>query len=432
MSAALLLPRLPEEARRRLLTLGVRAEVVDGAYLTRRGEPGGDLRLVAEGTFQVVDGRQRPELVLDTLGPGDLVDPDGFLEGTASADVRAVGPSACLTFARADLDGLTDRDPSVAAQLYRALSALLVERHRERPVDNPAPWIGRQSAEITSRARGAFTEALADPSAPDALSRAVRDLAAASSAWLLRFPEGHPGRWIAHELWAWLARSRIGRAALGRAQDRSGLAAVRAALLTDAPPGDDRFGDQLNLALADLPTVRAVRAVRAEVLRAAADTPGRRVALLSANPGAWVDAWPGPPIDAVAFGGGDPRRRFGTRSTLAAIDADLLHLASGRAEAPLRTFDQVVVDGLLEHLSDPWAISVLRFGRRLLATEGTLIVAALPPTWDEPFFRAVLDVPTVRRARDDLAVVVDAARRTAGGEARWRDGDVPVALLPSV
>jgi hypothetical protein len=38
------------------------------------------------------------------------------------------------------------------------------------------------------------------------------------------------------------------------------------------------------------------------------------------------------------------------------------------------------------------------------------VVAALPATTDEPFFRAVLDVPQIRRSADELELLLDHAR----------------------
>ena len=45
-------------------------ELPRGNYLMRRGEPGGDVFLVEEGSLEVVDRRATPEVILAVLRPG--------------------------------------------------------------------------------------------------------------------------------------------------------------------------------------------------------------------------------------------------------------------------------------------------------------------------------------------------------------------------
>src|SRR5215203_2543297 len=93
------LRQLPAEARARFYARGEKLEIPEGSYLLRRGEPGGDLFVITEGALEIVDNRYRPEVVLDTIGAGDVVGDMAFLDqGPRSADVRATAPSACLKF----------------------------------------------------------------------------------------------------------------------------------------------------------------------------------------------------------------------------------------------------------------------------------------------------------------------------------------------
>jgi hypothetical protein len=181
-------------------------------------------------------------------------------------------------------------------------------------------------------------------------------------------------------------------------------------MLAAAPTGDDSFGGELERALFDQPTVKNVKDVRAATLsmagRALAGRAGCRVALLSPNPGTWLDAWAGPDLECTALGGGDPSRDARGRGTLLRLEADLLRLATGKSRVSLPPFDLVVVDGLLEHLSERWATLVLSYCRSLAKPEGSLVVAVLPATTDEPFFRAVLDVPQIRRTAADLELLL--------------------------
>jgi hypothetical protein len=149
---------------------------------------------------------------------------------------------------------------------------------------------------------------------------------------------------------------------------------------------------------------------------------------LSPNPGLWLDAWTGPDLECTALGAGDASRDpRGTRHAPP---------PRGRPPAPrvrqepgaLPPFDLVVVDGLLEHLSERWATLVLGFCRSLLRPEGALAVAALPATTDEPFFRAVLDVPQIRRSAADLELLLD----HAGFASERVEAGVPAAVARAV
>src|SRR6186713_1979087 len=121
-SGDLFLRDLPAEARARFYAHGEKLEIPEGSYLLRRGEPGGDLFVVTQGSLEVVDNRYRPEVVLDTIGAGDIVGDMAFLDqGPRSADVRAIGPVVCLKFVRSDLLTVFQADPEVAAEFYRAL-----------------------------------------------------------------------------------------------------------------------------------------------------------------------------------------------------------------------------------------------------------------------------------------------------------------------
>ena len=57
-------------------------ELPRGNYLMRRGEPGGDVFLVEEGSLEVVDRRATPEVILAVLRPGAVVGEMAYLEDT--------------------------------------------------------------------------------------------------------------------------------------------------------------------------------------------------------------------------------------------------------------------------------------------------------------------------------------------------------------
>ena len=78
------------------MAAGRSVELARGEYLLRRGERGGDIYLVEEGTLEVVDTRSSTEVVISLVGPGAVVGEMAFIdEAPRNADVRAAGPAVC-------------------------------------------------------------------------------------------------------------------------------------------------------------------------------------------------------------------------------------------------------------------------------------------------------------------------------------------------
>ena len=100
------LDRLERPDRERLMAASRVLTFSRGAYVLRRGEPGGDLYMVEAGELEVVDTRSRPEIVIDSVGPGGLVGEMAFLdESPRAADVRAAMETRCLRWERGVLHG---------------------------------------------------------------------------------------------------------------------------------------------------------------------------------------------------------------------------------------------------------------------------------------------------------------------------------------
>ncbi|MCA9567875.1 MAG: cyclic nucleotide-binding domain-containing protein, partial [Myxococcales bacterium] len=76
------------------------ADVLDvrrGEYLLRKGEPGGDLFLLREGTLEAVDTRSSPEVILAVMTAGKVVGELSFLDGSPrSMDVRVAEDAKVL------------------------------------------------------------------------------------------------------------------------------------------------------------------------------------------------------------------------------------------------------------------------------------------------------------------------------------------------
>ena len=98
----------------------------EGATILRRGEPGDRMFVIVEGEVQVPilddDGRQRFRA---RLGPGQIFGEMALLTGEPRlADVIAVEPCRCLTFAQPTVHELMHEKPEVA----KVLTAILGER----------------------------------------------------------------------------------------------------------------------------------------------------------------------------------------------------------------------------------------------------------------------------------------------------------------
>ncbi len=109
-----------------IASIMVEAERPAGAYLTREGQDGGLMFVIAEGTADVVtgDGRDRDERrVIGRLGPGDVVGELSLIDGQArSASVVATSPVHLLEIAADDFQKLVYRSPKFVKALLRALS----------------------------------------------------------------------------------------------------------------------------------------------------------------------------------------------------------------------------------------------------------------------------------------------------------------------
>ena len=117
--------------RDRLITESRVVLLEAGEHLIRRGTEGGDIYLVVEGRLEVVDSRQKPELIMDVLGEGRVVGEMAFIDQAPRvADVRALEPAKVRHWLRDDLLRILNGDEPLASRFFRALSASTVSRLR--------------------------------------------------------------------------------------------------------------------------------------------------------------------------------------------------------------------------------------------------------------------------------------------------------------
>ena len=109
-----------------IASIMVEAERPAGAYLTREGQDGGLMFVIAEGTADVVTGDggdPARRKVIGHLGPGDVVGELSLIDGKVrSASVVASSPVHLLEIAADDFQKLVYRSPKFVKALLRSLS----------------------------------------------------------------------------------------------------------------------------------------------------------------------------------------------------------------------------------------------------------------------------------------------------------------------
>lgn len=113
-----------------IASIMVEARKPAGAYLTREGQDGGLMFVIAEGEAEVLAGEDPApsapaagRRVIGRLGAGDVVGELSLIDGRVrSASVRAVSDVTVLEIVADDFKELVHRSPSFVMSLLKALS----------------------------------------------------------------------------------------------------------------------------------------------------------------------------------------------------------------------------------------------------------------------------------------------------------------------
>lgn len=418
-----------------------------GEFLVRRGDPGGDLFMLDSGALEVRDRRSIPEVVLATMSPGMLIGEVSFVDGAPrSADVLAVGQARVLKWAREDVQRLVDTTPEIAAHLYRAIATQAVTTIRQltdsrvaehlKQIDNSehveiGEWVDRV-AERFKRGTAPLESKLreAPDDAPviaqlhhllDALQGDVhtlftaldRDEIAEQAAERLR-ADLHP----------FLARSRLADQSHRRTDGPHGTRDLVDSVLRGNANGEGHLGRLLDEWLLARPTFVALRAMQEPLTQAVLEhlpAEGQRHLLI-------VGAGTGDLLSRVF----DGVRNVPTTVTVLdpgsstlervevppAVQVDHvpekpLDLATGRTQPELSPTHVIVLHGLLEYLPTPLAVSLLVRVQDMLADgvhgRGVIVVNGLLESEDDLLLHRLLAWPTIRRTRDGIRDLVEAA-----------------------
>ncbi|MDP2304484.1 MAG: cyclic nucleotide-binding domain-containing protein [Pseudomonadota bacterium] len=443
------LERFSHRHRDRLVGLATTIRLSKGELLLRRGERGGDVFRVAEGELEVIDTRTQPVIVLDVIGRGGVVGEMSFLEDSVrSADVRSPDGAICQRWDRAALIRLLEQEANLAAEFYRVVAGMLVERSRAVLSSAVAGSIGGSGIPRgpTNEVAAADGKALADAlrtrlmqlepfirrdraGAERELGAAFRNFGAALGEALVRMSEDDgriAGEVVASGLHPYVMRSHLGELALDRADTGTvGVPSAMAHLLANKAGGDGPLGEILDSWLLGLPTSRGFRERGAlslqTVLESLPANPPLRILVVNASGGIV-------PALLAQLSGRMPSELTcvdGNRAALAAVEAasthrardirlrlvqdDLVGLCLGRSLIRHAPQNIVVLDGLLEYLPERLAAAAFRWARGVLAPGGTLVVNALLPSADDPVFRHVLSWPLVRLRPNALVRLLEGA-----------------------
>lgn len=436
-------------------TFLAKAEVIDlpkGAQLLRRGEPGGDIFWLEEGSLEVVDRRPTPEVILAVLKSGAVVGEMSFVDDAPrSADVRAAERCQVHHWTREDLHSLIEREPDLGVRIYKTLAKTAIRRTREASntvvaaksaAKGAASSAGASSVRATEDARRLADEikrklraaetrlrADADDEAKGAVRETMADLKDQVNSLFVAHSSpddaDQAATVLAGELHPYLVRSSLADRCIRRHQGVAGTADILSHVLVGRPSGDGQLGELLDDWLLDLPTVTAIRQLREPTVKTVlAQLPAhrnRRVMLLNAGTGSLV---------------GHLATHLGERPTVLTIvdqsrDALAFHdaavediasgviiqttqerfvaFAEGRTRHSFPRQDVVIVHGLLEYLPDRMVVSLLQAVGKTLAPGGAAVLSALEDADDALFLDRVLAWPTLRRSADALGRLVTAA-----------------------
>ena len=122
---------LTDEEHARLLRAMELCTAASGDLVFQKGSPSRSLLLVEEGHLEVFDQALGEDVVLGTIGPGEVVGEVGFIDGqTRTNNVRARCECRLHRLTRERLLELGKRDPELFAKVTIALASLLAQRFR--------------------------------------------------------------------------------------------------------------------------------------------------------------------------------------------------------------------------------------------------------------------------------------------------------------
>ena len=123
---------LTEDERNRVEKLGKMRYLSEGDYLIRARDTDSTLFAIEDGHLDIVANRDGKEVVVATVGPGDVLGEVSFIDDSPrSVSVRAGEGSAVRAWEKRTLSEALAFDPQLLAKFSVAMCELLVERLRD-------------------------------------------------------------------------------------------------------------------------------------------------------------------------------------------------------------------------------------------------------------------------------------------------------------
>ena len=433
--------------RNLLMDAGEQRSFSQDTPVIQRGQQATHLFVVERGSLALVDSRTNPETVLEVIGPGAVAGALSWLDGAPShAELRAVEPSVVRAWSNSQLQSMLQQSADFSADFHRAIAQVLAHRYRalhgtmaSGGSAGPRPSTGRQ--ELARQARDHASEVLyawvdADErlraDGTDARARAlIRTgldfILGDITRWLTGLPDlqqrATAGAMLSRELRPHLVRSTTGERTLDALGQAAGDPRLLAHVIRGEASGKGTFGHNLDGQLLSLPTFEAIRTRAARLVEVGrsllhADRPSNLL-VLHPNCGAVLVGL----LMPMSIAGGSIRVMDGNQNVLGMVDAglprrpsriqltfhhaDMAALALGRIDRTFDPHDTVVLDGILDHLPDRLAISLLTWCARQLVPGGTLLCSGLAPAPDALATDHIFGWPLVRRSSAALAGLVN-------------------------
>lgn len=475
------LSRLSANDRERLEHIGQTMELEPRHHLLVRGEKGGDVFRVERGQLEIVDRRSRPEVILDVLGPGELVGELGFIDGTPrSADAFASPGCVVTRWPVLELQDLLASDTAFGARFWRAMAEEVADRLREVTSNavsgglrgaGPGAGAGTDgSATMMARSLlGASLGGLAhvdqqlrrnpgDARAADRVSELL-DLLAAD---LMRRQRGGTDpttlaralRKLSQQVHPYLLRSTTAELTLSAPDGFAGGPSVLRHALVGQPRGDGPLGLAVDRWLHEQPRITALRARHQYAgqrlqEQLATHLGSLRIVLVNCAQGPLLrrlwqqvsrlegELWIVEPTRTALTKLDTSLPRAGAKMRLRMVQEPLGAPRKGSSLRNLSQVDFIVADALLDYLPARMATDTVRELAQRLGPRGRLLVTALGPSDDDVLWTHLLAWPIIPRSPASLEAILRAAGclevevTTHGGPGLLAEGSGADAPHPS-
>jgi len=471
------LSRLSNDDRARLERIGQTIELEPRHHLLVRGEKGGDVFRVEKGQLEIVDRRSRPEVILDVLGPGELVGEMGFIDGAPrSADAFASPGCVVTRWPVRELQDLLASDPVFAAHFWRAMAEEVADRVREVTSNavtgglrGAAPAPGSQTdgsatmmarsllgaslgglAQVDQQLRRNPADAKAAKRVAELLDLLAADLMRRESVGTDPTTLARAVRKLSEQVIPYLLRSTTAELTLAAPDGLAGGPTLLRHVLSAKPQGDGSLGLAVDHWLHEQPRITGLRARHeqaAQTLEALLTTHlgPVRIVLINCAQGPLLqrlwrqvsrregELWIVEPTREALTDLDTSLSSAGAKMRLRMVQEPVGTPRKGSSLRNLAEVDFIVADALLDYLPARMATDTVRELIRSLGPRGRLLITGLTPSTDDVLWTHLLTWPVITRTPEGLDAILRAAGcreiqvSTHGGHGLLAEAGAPTA-----